>query len=190
MIVVPFKNDFYSYIIPPNKEEVLEHCWKSKNIEDQSFSWGFKSFSKKENIDPEGFEDVLYPSLDLFLSEIYIDNCDISIESDLVWKNTYYKGYHQEIHSHIPSDFSCVIFLDDYDDNSSQFYFFNENGRNTPFKLKSLCNDNRHYMDDSWAMKPEKGSIIFFPSHMLHGVTPHFSEKPRTTVALNFILNN
>ena len=188
MIAVPFKNDFYSYIIPPNKEEVINHCWKSKITEDQTFGWGSNCISKKEKLDPQGFEDILLPSLRILFSEIYLDECDFSIEN--IWKNTYREGFYQEIHSHIPCDLSCVIFLNDYDSDSSKFYFYNERGRTTPSKLKSLCNDNRHYMHDTWILQPEKGSIIFFPSHMLHGVTPHFSEKPRTTVALNFILNN
>ena len=32
---------------------------------------------------------------------------------------------------------------------------------------------------------PKAGDIIFFPSYMLHGVTPHRMEEPRTTIAFN-----
>ena len=40
------------------------------------------------------------------------------------------------------------------------------------------------------SLKNNKGSIILFPSHMLHGVSPHRSEHTRTTVAGNILIDN
>ena len=36
--------------------------------------------------------------------------------------------------------------------------------------------------------KIESGDIIFFPGHMLHGVTPHESDEVRITMSANFDL--
>ena len=45
-------------------------------------------------------------------------------------------------------------------------------------------------MGDSISIEPERGDILFFPSHMLHGVTPHKSDTPRITVSGNIKLRD
>ena len=42
--------------------------------------------------------------------------------------------------------------------------------------------DNTHHVDY------EAGEVIFFPGHMLHGVTPHKSDEVRKTFSVNFNL--
>ena len=34
----------------------------------------------------------------------------------------------------------------------------------------------------------QKGEVIFFPGHVLHGVTPHLSDEVRKTIATNISL--
>jgi len=38
----------------------------------------------------------------------------------------------------------------------------------------------------SWEIKPEKNWIVFFPSHLMHRIGPHFGEEDRYSLAFNF----
>lgn len=105
---------------------------------------------------------------------------------DEVWKNTYHRYYHQESHSHPNSELSFVIFMNDYSENDAKFYFLNERNRVTSTTWLSLSEG----MEDSIYIEPKKGDILFFPSHMIHGVTPHQSDIPRITISGNISLKN
>ena len=45
-------------------------------------------------------------------------------------------------------------------------------------------------MADNSTIEEKKGDILFFPSHMIHGVTPHQSDIPRITISGNISLKN
>ena len=186
MLTIPFKNDFYSYIIPSNRDELINHCVNAKKLEG-NLSWGDNCLIEKENINQDGFSEILEPIIKQFLLEI--TNIPFKYHIDELWRNTYRQGYHQEIHHHSPADISFVIFLNDYVENDAKFYFYNERSRVTSTIWKKLCYSNQFYMNEFWNMNPEKGSIILFPSHMLHGVSPHKSVHTRTTVSGNILID-
>ena len=60
MLTIPFKNDFYSYIIPSNRDELINHCVNAKKLEG-NLSWGDNCLIEKENINQEGFYEILEP---------------------------------------------------------------------------------------------------------------------------------
>ena len=43
---------------------------------------------------------------------------------------------------------------------------------------------------DTMGIEPDKGDIVFFPSHMIHGVSPHKSDNPRITVSGNITIKD
>lgn len=178
---IPFQSDFYSYIIPENKEYLLKVCENAPKVNNQFFSWGSKSISNKKRLNPNGFLEALGPSLKDFFAELDLENYNVIISE--VWKNVYEKGHHQELHYHPGCDLSCVIFLDDYTEGQSKFYFSNRHSCEPSSVWGKIINN------DSWYMYPQKGSLIFFPSHMLHGVTPHGLSKERQTIAINMNIN-
>ena len=45
-------------------------------------------------------------------------------------------------------------------------------------------------MPDNFQIEPDKGDILFFPSHMLHGVSPHKSDTPRVTISGNITIKD
>ena len=45
-------------------------------------------------------------------------------------------------------------------------------------------------MPDTMGIEPDKGDIVFFPSHMIHGVSPHKSDNPRITVSGNITIQD
>ena len=104
---------------------------------------------------------------------------------DEVWKNTYHRYYHQEQHDHQGYELSFVIFMNDFHQDDAHFYFVNERNRVTPPDWTDMC----YGMPDDLIIEPKRGDILFFPSHMLHGVTPHKSDNPRITISGNISIH-
>ena len=184
MIEIPFCNDFYSIVSPENKNEIIEHCLNAVELPEQEFEWGEHCLSEKVHLKLTGFSDLLKTSIIETLSEIIDVRYAYSLNE--VWKNTYHRYYHQESHSHPNSELSFVIFMNDYSENDAKFYFLNERNRVTSTTWLSLSEG----MEDSIYVEPKKGDILFFPSHMIHGVTPHQSDIPRITISGNISLKN
>ena len=184
MIEIPFCNDFYSIVNPENKNEIIEHCLNAVELPEQEFEWGEHCLSEKVHLKLTGFSDLLKTSIIETLSEIIDVRYAYSLNE--VWKNTYHRYYHQESHSHPNSELSFVIFMNDYQENDAKFYFLNERNRVTSTTWLSLSEG----MEDSIYVEPKKGDILFFPSHMIHGVTPHQSDIPRITISGNISLKN
>ena len=184
MIEIPFCNDFYSVVNPENKNEIIEHCLNAVELPEQKFEWGEHCLSQKVHLKLTGFSDLLKTSIIETLSEIVDVRYAYSLNE--IWKNTYHRYYHQESHSHTGSELSFVIFMNDYSENDAKFYFLNERNRVTSATWLSLSEG----MEDSIYIEPKKGDILFFPSHMIHGVTPHQSDIPRITFSGNISLKN
>ena len=184
MIEIPFCNDFYSIVSPENKNEIIEHCLNAVELPEQEFEWGEHCLSQKVHLKLTGFSDLLKTSIIETLSEVIDVRYAYSLNE--VWKNTYHRYYHQESHSHPNSELSFVIFMNDYSENDAKFYFLNERNRVTSTTWLSLSEG----MEDSIYIEPKKGDILFFPSHMIHGVTPHQSDIPRITISGNISLKN
>lgn len=185
MITFAFPQDFYITVDPPNKNDLLNVCENGKLNKNQVFSWKEWCTVKCERLVVDEIMPVLGPSLDELVKTVSL-GFKISIENkmylDEVWRNTYTKGCSQEVHHHLPYDISGVIFLDDYQKGSSEFYFFNRNYPDLTDGWRNLIGRNSNHNPQITA---KRGQTIFFPSHMLHGVTPHNNLKPRKTVSFN-----
>ena len=183
MIEVPFYNDFYSLILPDNHEEIIEHCLNATELPEESFLWGEVCLSEKVYLKHTGFTELLKPFLVEILNQIIEVPYRYSIEE--IWKNTYHRNYHQEQHDHRGYELSFVIFMEDYKENDAKFYFVNERNRVTPSTWMDLAWSK---MPDDIHISTKRGEILFFPSHMLHGVSPHLSDEPRITISGNISL--
>ena len=64
--------------------------------------------------------------------------------------------------------------------NFAEFYFVDRIIDPTPHSLKKLLK-----MEDLWYPEVNKGDIVIFPAHMLHGVSPHKSDVVRKTLSFN-----
>ena len=186
MIEIPFWNDFYSLIKPENKNEIIEHCLNAIELPKEDFDWGDECLSEKVYLKLTGFTEILKPYVIKVLSEVVDEGMAYGFSVEEVWKNTYHRYYHQEQHDHQGYELSFVIFLSDYHEDDARFYFVNERTRLTA----ELWGDVSGLMPDSLPIEGEKGDIVFFPSHMLHGVSPHKSDNPRITVSGNITIKD
>jgi len=187
MIEVPFWNDFFSLISPENRNEIIEHCMNPElELPKQDFEWGEQCLSEKVYLKLTGFTELLKPYIIEVLSEVIDEDIPYGFTVDEVWKNTYHRYYHQEQHDHQGVELSFVIFMNDHHEDDAKFYFVNERNRLTTELWKNVCS----LMPDSIPIEGKKGDIVFFPSHMLHGVSPHQSDTPRVTVSGNITIKD
>ena len=185
MIETPFWNDFYSLIKPKNRNEIIEHCLNAIELPKEDFEWGDECLSEKVYLKLTGFTELLKPYIIEVLSELVDDDIPYGFSVDEVWKNTYHRYYHQEQHDHQGYELSFVIFMNDFHQDDAHFYFVNERNRVTPPDWTDMC----YGMPDDLIIEPKRGDILFFPSHMLHGVTPHKSDNPRITISGNISIH-
>ena len=113
------------------------------------------------------------------------------LEIDDIWYNSYINGEYQEAHNHCgdalaATHFACVHFLS-YDPKiHSPLTFIDPIHilRNLSINLKSENYEDRHMPS------VKEGSLIMFPSYLMHEVKsfPPTPDKPRITLAFNITI--
>ena len=131
------------------------------------------------------FLDLIKDNINEFMEEVH-PQIDVEIQPHEAWANRYSKGEYQEYHTH--SSPMCNI---------SMVYFYKEN-ENTHFRL--CDNDHEPYRisglseylsipsGSTLAPKVGQGSILIFPSHYGHYVTPNDQDAERITFSANFLV--
>ena len=99
------------------------------------------------------------------------------------WLNLYKRGAHQEVHDHFPCHLSMVFLVNDGPD-FSKFYFLDRNSINVSHPLAKLSGLTNVFEPTLTA-----GDAIFFPSNLMHGVTPHNSDVIRRSISINLDIN-
>ena len=167
-----FKIPFYTIQIDnwsAKKQKLLDLCNASKFTAD-SLTTAYTDYYKEHNYSVEVVE-ILYDELNKFSDEIQ-SPCRISN----VWFQKYTKGCFHSPHDHGSLGFSSVCFVE-YDENQHSPPRFI-----CPFK--SLLGEHMEYTPENII----EGSMIFFPSMLLHYVLPTTSTKTRTVMSMN--INN
>jgi hypothetical protein len=179
-MTIIFSNYFYDLVEPSNKEEILNIAENPPLHENQNFEWSKDCSVSLERLSYNVFGELIFPTLLEFQKKFNIDR-PFAVED--VWKTTYEKGSFQEIHDHSGCEISCVIFLDDQEEDGSRFFFYNRHGSELSLSWLDFLPEDplNHYVEY------KRGDVLFFPSYMLHGVSCHRIDKKRRTIALNFI---
>ena len=184
-MITTIPHHFYSIIDPPNKKDLLFLLESANLITDNTPDWVKHCNIKFERVEiNQNLWETLYPSLDIFFKEVNLNIQNLKLGINDIWKNTYKKGFFQEIHDHLPLHLSGVIFLTDEQKDDGKFFFFNQHASEISKEWRDIgLSAQRHYI------KAEKGKILLFPSYMLHGVSMHKTNNPRKTVAFNIEFN-
>lgn len=172
----------YFYHIEPSQEGLLEYLESLSSHKDQTFMWGGKCISEKRRL---SFDNTLMSYLNANIVSFF-DQVGLSRKLSLainfleVWENKYKRGHFQEVHEHIDgmTNLSCVIFFDDWTEDASTFYFQKYISEVDQFWKSNV-------MHSAYFINPKKGDVLLFPSHMLHGVTPHGEDSIRKTISIN-----
>jgi len=102
---------------------------------------------------------------------------------DMAWANVYGTGDYVVAHSHIRSNASVVYMLDEGDLDPQDRYsglFAIIDPRFPP-----CCKVAPGFMTNPFSPKLKGGSMIVFPSSLVHSVFPYGGERPRITFAWN-----
>ena len=182
-IYLPFTSEFFTLFPAPNSEELIskiEEVCHTKKVDNDGREWG--KFCKVDTIPLlwQDFLELYQPSIEVFCK---IFKKDIKYTMYNPWLNLYKKGYYQEIHDHADHDISSVFFANDGID-FGKFFFYDRHS----------CNFSDNYEEfisyDNQKTPPiKRGDIMFFSSHILHGVTSHENDDIRKTLSVNFNIN-
>ena len=178
-----FTSNFYAKYRAPNSDELINkiNTYTEESVDNSAFSWGSKSSSDKIPLKWQDFMDLLKPSLKLFAEEFEV-NFNFTLKNP--WINLYKRGDHQEIHDHHGSHLSSVFVVND-DENFSSFYFNDRYSIGMSKAVAKIIN-----FKPSYTVQLNAGDIMFFPSYMMHGVSPHKSDVIRKTLSFNFDIDN
>ena len=192
MISSIFTNSFYSLVKTPNKEDIFKALKTIKVDKDESekIKWNKNCEVEVEILYRDEISQLLIPALEIFLQELGVKE-DMPLNLLSVWRNTYQKGGFQELHDHIGADeeechLSGCFFLNDFHPDGGKFYFQNRYSSELGLVWKRFMKTSPALHGPYyWFPEYKAGDIIFFPSYMFHGVTPHKLESPRTTISFN-----
>ena len=176
-----FKSNFYLKYTAPNAKQLINVINTYTEIDNSKFKWGKRCDVDKIPLKWKDFLDLLNPSIDLIAKEF---NTIINYTMYDPWLSLYKRGQHQEIHEHCGNDISCVFFANS-GEGFADFYFSDRNSIFLTERVKKLINYKPIYVPEINA-----GDILFFPSNMAHGVSPHKSDVIRKTLAVNFTINS
>lgn len=178
-----FKKHFYYKYSAPNAKEFIDKILSEDISNSENFaSWSTLCSVNTYLLDTHTYIPYLIPSMKLLRDEM---GMDLNIGIEECWLNEYSRGGFQEIHNHIPSDMAAVFFVNDGED-FSKFYFWDKNSNDiaTNFWRQKILYSGNHIYPDIKA-----GDIIFLPSYLMHGVSPHVSDQKRYTFSCNLVLN-
>lgn len=179
MIHTIFTNNFYVQFQALNKEQVYSEIENEQVKNSNEYSWSSKCRVSTTPLNALKYADFLQSNVNELCKII---GKDFNYRIDDIWLNTYDVGSYQELHDHVPSDISCVFFLNTGKD-FSEFYFKDRSSADVSYKLRKFLN-----LYDLWTPSILEGDIIFFPSNMFHGVSCHLSSTLRKTISFNINL--
>ena len=174
-----FSSNFFIKFQAINVDDLINLIdrYDETNIDNSKFKWGKMCSSNKIALKQEDTIDLIAPNINHF-ADILESHFNYNLFNP--WINLYKRGDHQEVHSHHPCDMSCVFFAN-HGKGFSKFYFRDRNNTNIHPKLANIIG-----YDQEIVIKYKKGDIMFFPSHILHGVSPHNSDIVRKSLSFNF----
>ena len=172
------QTSFYWHFRAPNAEEILKKIeeYSEKDADNSRFSWTQVCIVDLVPLLAEDWIDLIKPNLD-HISNIMNVNCEYILYDP--WLNFYKRHSFQEVHDHDSFDMSYVFFANDGKD-FSKFSFFDRNSTSLTSLMKEFCGYSSGTHIDY-----KKGDILFFPSNLLHHVTPHNSDEVRKTLSGN-----
>ena len=146
------------------------------------------SYQVGENDTPEWkeFLNIIRPYVDDMLSMVRAKAVEVLPQE--AWVNKYNPGDSQELHDHCTpnTNLSMVYFHRLNDDDNCQFKF--KDPEHSNYMMEGLA-DLMVLPCEQYHTPPVKqGSIIFFPSHYPHLVSPHRGTQTRITFSANFYL--
>ena len=162
------KKEVYSWI---NKTELIRRS-NMTFLTDRAPLWpevGKPRVPAQNRFYKEDFCDLFEPELKEFLKDTSLT--EISVID--VWTVEYHYGDYQVPHNHRSVGVSGILYVN--------FNPKEHSATNVMQPWNDPVTDAASFMD----LMPEEGTMVFFPSLLLHFVNPNFSRNRRTTIAFD-----
>jgi uncharacterized protein (TIGR02466 family) len=171
------------------KNNFLNYCKKEKNIDKFGLKnsncggWQSKSFyPNKNNIWIYEYimshvKPALYSQLQL------VEGTDFSIEN--FWINLSNTNSYNDYHSHLNSDYSGCLYIQIEEKSGSIQFNPNLNYNTDWMSFLNEDHKNNFKIYPSIQCNPKEGTILLFPSHLMHKVNANLSNKERISIAFN-----
>ena len=158
---------------------LINHIKNNKvNVSNDNFSGNVDSSFSPE---PNGFLDDFIDLKNNINEEIKkcadIIGCENNLEISNSWYNIQKKDSRLNMHTHPNSIISGILYLK-VDENSSKLYFSNPNPIIRTLYYNKKNSDNY----DSYAIVPQSGLLLMWPSWMLHGSDTDFNNSDERIV--------
>lgn len=157
----------------PNAQDLNDYIWSLNTY--SGAPWDALCSVKTLQITENYPEALLQPSIDLLNRFI---GKEVTLKMNRPWVSEYARGDHQEVHDHNDCDLVAVYFPE-YLEGFSKFYFVDRNV-NLSRPVRDLLE-----LPNNLVVNVKAGDIIFFPGHMLHGVSVHKSDIIRRSLSCN-----
>ena len=134
-------------------------------------------------------QDSFSKYLDYILTNAYsavsFYNCELKLSN--MWININKRGNYNETHNH-PSSLISGVFWIKTSENCGKLQFLSPHSY-TEWHLMYHASDaikSQMNYDESFSFpKPKEGTMVLFPSHLLHLVGPNESDEDRISIAFN-----
>ena len=101
------------------------------------------------------------------------------------WATKCEKGSYCQYHSHKNSFYSGVLYIDDVEQ-GGDLEFVDTGVRPTNIVI-NRSTDVNIFNSETFFIQPEKNLLLFFPSYLMHKINTHVQDKPRYSIAFNFM---
>jgi uncharacterized protein (TIGR02466 family) len=176
-------NDIKNYILDSNLNLIQHEAIIGNGVSSHADSvnkifWVIDLISN--NVEScKGLSKNLNDAVECYLKTSGIKKCDIEIKNS--WANVQNKGSVLDNHTHPRSVISGTLFIN-ADEGSNSLYFYNPN----PFLKFTMIDENTDFSYRWYRFKPAIGSLILFPSWLLHGSNQTENKTDnRITVSFN-----
>ena len=184
---VPIVSSYYNN--SENLRKVLAPKFKEYEVNNpgnnQYSPYGYTSYYNSDNILLwEECEDLL----DIIRNEVTLLHHKTGLAGSVYLENSWFSinrqnSYHDP-HCHIPSIWSGCYYVQSNLDQDAKISLLNNNHySNWPFVQKSVATE---YNSNSLTFSVQTGTLLIFPSYLLHKVDQQLSSNERITIAFNF----
>lgn len=126
---------------------------------------------------------VILESFHKFTKEVLGYNTNFAISTS--WGTKHRQHESSDLHNHKNCYYSAVLYLDDIEEGGT--LCFNSLGLERSSYLIERSSTPNPFNTDSFFIQPQKNTIVFFPSYLMHKVMPYEGKKDRHSIALNFV---
>lgn len=149
------------------------------------------SFTKDRYIlnrdDCKDLKEKIFKALNYYVREYLTVQKDINFYLQNSWVNMHKTDDYGQSHIHANSLISGVYYIKTFED-SGNIIFHKPDGYTNLFHTSTNIRFEKYdnHNTDRYIIKPKDGTLLFFPSHLLHSIEKNLNKQKRYSIGFNF----